>query len=345
MPFKGAEWSKEKKARYLMHVGQLLEQGYHLYEAVQFLAIHAPSSAQKKMNAMLMDLRSGYPLHKALDHLQLPQDVQLLLYVSERNGDLAQGFRKSGELFKKREEMKRKWEGAMRYPLLLIIVTLLLMFILMYFVLPHHQTLYRSLQIELPVITKLVIACSEKLPWLFTAFFVVAILLVLTYFVTFHRFPPTKKVTVLLRIPGLSQWTKEVITCLFCLTLGGLLKGGLSIMEALSICKEQDFFLFFRSEGEEMMLELENGERLYECLRRRPHYLKELPFVVENGEKTGNLAKDLLYFSDYQLEEFERRVKKWLVAIQPIVFSMIGAVILVLFLAMMLPVFQMIGAI
>src|SRR5699024_5500748 len=127
------------------------------------------------------------------------------------------------------------------------------------------------------------------------------------------------------------------------LQLGRLLDVGLSLQEALRLFTSQDYVPFFQQECVQLMHELHQGHSLSDLVSERVYFSKELVFVIQNGEKTGYLAKDLIHYSEMILSEIDEWMLKVLRYVQPIFFLIVGGVIFMLFLATMLPLFQMVG--
>lgn len=72
---------------------------------------------------------------------------------------------------------------------------------------------------------------------------------------------------------------------------------------------------------------------------------KELSYVITHGQANGNLAIELGDYSDLIMEKMERKIKHMVVIIQPILFTCIGGIVVLMYLAMIMPMFQMMNSI
>ncbi|WKB36983.1 type II secretion system F family protein [Terrilactibacillus sp. S3-3] len=164
----------------LISIGGCLRDGYPLHLAIQLQAFQKQPFIRKHINMMLSDLKKGRRLHRILQTLQFPNDVCSYVYFAEESGELAKGLNESGQMLKKREEQKEALQKLMRYPLLLFWVFSLMIFVIGHYLLPNFLKLYRSLAIDLPLITKIFLFMSGHIYYLL--FFLVLILLTAVIF-------------------------------------------------------------------------------------------------------------------------------------------------------------------
>ena len=75
------------------------------------------------------------------------------------------------------------------------------------------------------------------------------------------------------------------------------------------------------------------------------YYEEELSYIITHGQANGNLAIELGDYSDLIMEKMEQKIKRMLVIIQPILFTCIGAIVVLMYLAMIMPMFQMMNSI
>ncbi|MCT4572040.1 type II secretion system F family protein, partial [Bacillus thuringiensis] len=91
--------------------------------------------------------------------------------------------------------------------------------------------------------------------------------------------------------------------------------------------------------------QLIGGEQLQSIIAKSGYYEKELSYVITHGQANGNLGIELGDYSDLIMEKIERKIKHMLVIIQPILFTCIGGIVVLMYLAMIMPMFQMMNSI
>ncbi|WP_083849195.1 type II secretion system F family protein [Bacillus timonensis] len=131
----------------------------------------------------------------------------------------------------------------------------------------------------------------------------------------------------------------------FSVQLSNLLKGGLSIFQALTMFEQQRHSPFFREEAKEMKQLLRAGNRFDEILRVREYYEADLAMIISHGQTNGNLASELQHYSQYVMEKVEEKVTRLLAIVQPILFTIIGIIIVMMYGAIMVPMFQLLNGI
>ena len=82
-----------------------------------------------------------------------------------------------------------------------------------------------------------------------------------------------------------------------------------------------------------------------EIVGKYPFFENELPLIIRHGEENGKLHEELDFFGRHCLKVFEERVEGLVKRIQPILYSVIGILIISMYLAILLPMFQLLGGI
>ncbi|WP_170885502.1 competence type IV pilus assembly protein ComGB [Bacillus alkalicellulosilyticus] len=338
------KWKDIEKAEFLKKLGTLLEQGYTLAEGIELLSVYTSEHIQVHLRLLLGDLREGIPLHQALEYLSFPQDVLLYLFFAEKYGELGQGLKEAGELFVKRVIVIAKFNNLLRYPLLLLWIVGTLTVVMVHYLFPHFQQLFESMSVEPPLVTIWFLTFIDVVPQLLLGGGCLLFVFVVYYFLRFRHLSPHKKLGLIRKIPFVSSFLQALITFYFTTQLSGLLKGGVPILHALSIFENQQYIRFFQDEAISIKEQLHQGIALDVVIAEKPHYQPEFPFVIKHGQSRGKLDSELRHYGDLLFENIEERVKKALMILQPLCFCIVGGMVLVMFLSILLPIFQMINS-
>jgi len=97
-----------------------------------------------------------------------------------------------------------------------------------------------------------------------------------------------------------------------------------------------------QQEASEIKSRLISGETLEQIMNEREPYQKELAAIIKHGQMSGNLADELMIYAERLFQKIEERLIQTLNIIQPIVFTIVGFIVLLMFLAVMLPMLQFI---
>ncbi|MFB5662039.1 competence type IV pilus assembly protein ComGB [Alteribacillus sp. HJP-4] len=334
-------WKKEEKAEFLKKTGLLLEEGYSLDQTIELLSWEQTDSVKQQLQEMLADLRNGYSFHDVLNYLFFPADVTAYIFFAEESGFLSKGLIGAGELYKKRIEASRKVKQLLRYPLLLLWLLFCLGIILFQYMFPSFKQLFDSMDMELPLYTRIVMGAISFSPIYVVAVFTGAALLLVYYFKIFRHITPHRQMEQIYRIPFLSSSARLFLSHYLALQLSIMMKGGLSIYQSCDVLERQNHFMFLHEEGKKLKQHLKEGTALYEAVGMAPWYRKELKFVIKHGQETGFTEEHLYQYSIRAADLLEEKVNKSVALVQPIMFTFVGFIVLSLFLSVFLPMFSL----
>lgn len=341
---KKRKWNNDQKAEFLRRLGQLLQQGYTLSAAIDLLRLHQKPDIQTYIDKLLQQLREGEPFHEVLGEFDFPRDVLGYLYFSEKHGDLSFALEQGADMLQKRIELKNRFQKLIRYPLFLLWLVSVLVFFMNKFLFPQFQSLYDSLQLDFPLITVVFLKLIGLTPLFLVSLLILLLALYLYYLTRFRHFHPHRQMSSLMRLPLLRSVIPVACSQYFAVQLSCLMKGGMSIYEALTIFERQDHLSFFRQEALKMKQMLQRGETLQDILNESPFYIKELSHVVAHGQANGQLPQELLTYSRLLLDAMEEKGKRLLMIAQPAIFAGIGTLVLVMFVSILLPVFHLMNS-
>lgn len=344
MIFNRLRWKHKDQGQFLLHIGQLLEQGYTLGAAIELVGIHQRGEVRERVIDILSLLREGIAIHQILLDYQFPKSVAGFLYFAEQHGNLSFAFKESGKSMLKRIELGKEFIKLIRYPVFLCIVTLVVFFFILRRLIPQFQNLYTSLEIELPTVTSIFLKFLQIAPLLLICFPLILIILMLIFMKKVKKFTPLEKMKFYLKFPVLKPILAIFNTHYFAIQLSYLLKGGLSIFECLTLFEQQAYFKFFQQEATEMKKRLREGNSLPTLLENNSLFVPELCMIVSHGLANGQLSKDLSEYCSFLFDAFEDKFKFYFSIIQPVLFSLIGLIVFVMFISILLPMFHLLNS-
>ncbi|QQK75887.1 type II secretion system F family protein [Salicibibacter cibarius] len=338
------KWKAINKARFFLNVGRLLQRGYTLNHGAKLMMHGEHPEARTTISSWVAALQEGRPWVESLDHLNIPSDIRAYLYFSERYGKLSQGFYYAGRMLRQRERFKDKARTLARYPILLIWIIATLFLFMTLFVFPQFEELFMTMDIDYPAITTFAFTVFRGMPYVFAMLIILAFVFYVYYQRRFKKLKAFQQMNRIRQIPGVKSWLNLYITYTVSLQMSQLLKGGLSVHDALQVFIKQTQMPFLQAEGERLQAELNEGKNLHLAIESASYYQKEFADVIRHGQAAGQLAEDLVHYSEMLWEELNERTKKTTVMIQPVLFLAIGGFMLLLFLSIFVPIFQLISS-
>jgi competence protein ComGB len=210
---------------------------------------------------------------------------------------------------------------------------------------PHFLSLYSSLNIDFPWFTTFMIDFLKKIPYLLGVMLAAAAAIGVAYFLLTKNMHPSRKTGILLRIPLLNKLLAVWLTHQFSMQIGSLLKGGLAINDALVILEGNQYLRFFRYEAAKMKQDLLNGLKFEDIIAQRRYFVPELSVIIAHGHSSGLLGQELIDYSEMLIGYAEEKLYRYIVIVQPVLFLFIGSTVLVMFVSMLLPMFNMMNSI
>lgn len=343
MIMRNRNWPLKEQAKFLKRTGELLSRGYPLAEAIQSLTYQMKKGQKEEIIRSFDDLKEGHPLYKILADLDFHQTLVGFVYFAEQHGSLADAFFEGSEMMLRREQDTEKLRKIFFYPLVLLILTFFLFVFVDKVLLPQYNSLFKSMNLSPNFFMKFVIMVGEAFP-LFLLLLVVLLLGgVGYYFLKFRKLTAIKQKKLLASLPIVGPFYRLFVTHYFSIQLSYLLAGGLSILEALKLFESHVKHHFDRAIGKEMQNLLLSGESFESILSHYPFFEKELIFIVKHGQENGKLDQELFFFSKHCLVKLEEKMEKMFKTVQPILYSVIGLIIVSMYLAILLPMFQLLN--
>lgn len=336
-------WKVEEKAEFLIRIGNLLQQGYTISEGIELFLKFEKEKLKPTLELILVQLRTGSSFSEALSVLKIAKNIVSFIYFSEQYGNLASGLIDGGNLLKKSQQNKERLQKVVRYPIFLCWLLSLFMFIMYQFLFPHFLQVFSSINVELPLLTRIMIVVIENSPYLIPFFLTIFLVFFLYYMFCFRNMDVLHKAVLLSKIPLIGNYHQVILTYFFATNLSYLIKSGIAIYDALTIFKNEANLGYISKVAENLIRKLAAGEQLQRVLINDTQFLKELAYIVEHGQSNGRLDVELDYYSRWLLIDLEEKFKRIFMILQPLLFLIIGLMILLMFASILLPTFSIIN--
>ena len=215
------------------------------------------------------------------------------------------------------------------------------------FVFPHFTEILTQSQIELPLVTKIVLAFFEflrKRGWILF----LAIVGLAVFLWRYSKSPQGRKILdkFFLGLPLIRSFFKKIYLTRFAENLSTLISGGLPIVKSLEITGD----IVENSVYQKIILktkeEVKKGRTISSVLSGYPDTFS--PLVVQMvlvGEKTGTLEKTLEDIATFYQQEIERGIDNLLSILEPVLIVFLGLVVGFVVMAVFIPMYQMMGGI
>lgn len=269
-----------------------------------------------------------------------------MIAVAEARGGVPETLRILGRNFEARQRLIRQARSAMIYPAIVLILTGGVIALLTIFVLPMLASLLADISrnARLPWASRGLLAFSRFISaggwWLFPLLLIgVPLALVRAY-----KTAAGKEVIdrILLRIPVLGKLFRTLDTSRFARTLGTLLDAGVDVGSSVDLTARALAMNPMRDALRDAKSKVAGGKELSAALAPSRQFNREVIAVLESGEETGKVPESLEHLADEYEERAAMMVKNMGQLIQPLLIFILGAVVLFVILAVLLPYIQVI---
>jgi type IV pilus assembly protein PilC len=311
--FEGRGVSIPALSEFTTQLATLIEAGLPIVRSLKILEGQMkPGRFKRILKQVTEEVESGAPLSEALaKHPGVFDRLYTnMIRAGEAGGIQDQILDRLSTFMEKAQDLKAKVKGALAYPVVVGIVAVVVIFLVMTFVVPKFEDIYRQmLHAKLPWGTQTLIGISHFAQDYWWLWIVVALLVILHktlrnkapgYRRAFDRF--------LLRIPILGQVRKKSTVAMFSRTFGTLIQSGVPHLEALEIIKASTNNMVVADAIEAIHSSIREGEGIAQPMGQSLIFDDMIVNMVDVGEQTGELDKMLLRISDRYEVEVDRTV-------------------------------------
>ncbi len=271
-----------------------------------------------------------------------------LVRAGEASGNLESVFMTLSISLEKEQDIRNKVQAALVYPLILLGLSMLILVLLISFALPKIATVFQGTGYEPPIFSRIVFAIGLFLNKYIFLLLPVGVLLIFLFWLIFFRLDPKKRILsrFLYKAPVISKVLKEIALQRFASTLASLIKAGMPILDSLEITADAVGSEALKQSLQRIAREgITKGLTVGEAFRREP----EFPMVVSNlisvSEKAGHTEDILKTLADFYESEIDTSVKTLVSFVEPVLLLFIGVMIGGIALAIIVPIYQLVGAV
>jgi type IV pilus assembly protein PilC len=326
----------------------MINAGLPLVQALDILAGQSESPALRDVTkAVVFDVESGNTVADALrKHPKAFTDLYVnMVAAGEAGGILDTILMRLAVFMEKNDALVRKVKGAMIYPGVIMSVAAIAITVLLIFVIPTFERMFASVNMALPLPTRIVIGASRFLQGYWWAVIAVVVGLAVSlkkYYATSDG--KLKIDRLMLQMPVLGDVLRKSAVSRFTRTLGTLISSGVSILEGLEITAKTAGNRVIQDAIMESRASIAGGETISAPLKKSQVFPPMVISMIAVGEQTGGLDEMLTKIADFYDEEVDAAVSNLLAMMEPLMIVFLGVVVGGMVVAMYLPIFDMVNA-
>lgn len=343
--FGSAKIPKKVLAVFCTQLSSILKAGVPLIQALSIMNEQIENKKLRKIVQTVCDeLQRGKGLSAAFSEHEkaLPTIMIKMIEAGEISGTLDLSLKRLAEHFHKEYKLTQKIKSAMHYPVIIMCVTALIVIFLMTFVVPRFRQFFMSGNIQLPGITRVLLAISDA----FTHGWMYILGGILLIYVFWHVFKSSELGRMMIdsrKLKGsiVGKSGTRILAARFSRTLSTLTSSGISLTQSLRITAK----VVSNKMAEVKLLEAEEkireGKTLHTSISETSIFPSMTKHMIKIGEESGTLDEMLDKSAEYFEEEADIAVTKLTSFLQPALLIFVAAIVLFIILSIMAPIMTM----
>jgi type IV pilus assembly protein PilC len=300
---------------------------------------------QKLILDVKADVEGGTSLHESLAKHPLYFDDLFvnLVQAGEQAGALESLLDKVATYKEKTEALKKKVKKALFYPAAVLVVAVIVTCILLIFVIPQFESLFKGFGADLPAFTQLVINLSKfvQSEGIFIAAVVGAGIGAFQYFYKRSRKMRETLDRVMLKFPIIGPILNKSAIARYARTLSTMFAAGVPLVEALESVAGATGNIVYENAVMRMRDEVATGQRLQRAMEATGLFPNMVNQMIAVGEESGSLDEMSGKVATFYEAEVDNAVDSMSSLLEPLIMAILGVLVGSLVIAMYLPIFKL----
>jgi type IV pilus assembly protein PilC len=345
--FKGKGKVKaEDIAIFSRQLATMLSAGIPMVQAFEIIGVgHDKPAMQKLVLNIKNEIETGNTLHQSLAKHPLHFDDLFvnLVEAGEHAGALETVLDKIATYKEKTEALKKKIKKALFYPAAVVAVAIIVTVILLLFVIPQFEALFKGFGADLPAFTQLVINMSR---WMQDNGWILLIFLGAAAFGFSYFYKRSRKLRqfidkLSLQIPIIGPILKKAAIARFARTLATMFSAGVPLVEAMKSVAGATGNIIYQDAVMRMRDEIATGLRMQRAMENTGLFPNMVVQMIAVGEESGSLDEMASKVADFYEADVDAAVDGLSSLLEPLIMVILGTIIGGMVVAMYLPIFKL----
>jgi type IV pilus assembly protein PilC len=327
-------------------IATMIKSGVPVVQALEIIGSgHKNPRMQKLVNSVRSDVENGSSIYEAMSKhpVQFDELYRNLVKAGESAGVLETVLDTIATYKENTEALKAKIKKALFYPAMVVAVAILVSGVLLVFVVPQFEEVFRGFGADLPAFTQIIVNASRFVVswWYIMLAAAIAIAVAAIYF--FKRSPAFQHLVdrIVLKIPVIGQIIHNSAIARFARTLATTFKAGVPLVEALDTVAGATGNTVYEKAVHRIKDDVSVGYQVNMAMKQVnlfPHMVVQMTAI---GEEAGALDTMLFKVAEFYEQEVNNAVDALSSLIEPMIMVFIGVVVGGMVVGMYLPIFKL----
>lgn len=333
-------------AIFARQLSTMLAAGIPLVQAFEIVGNGNDKPAMQKLILDIKaDVEGGTSLHEALGKHPLYFDDLFvnLVQAGEQAGALESLLDKVATYKEKTEALKKKVKKALFYPAAVLAVAVIVTVVLLIFVIPEFESLYKGFGADLPAFTQFVIGISRFVQHdgVFLGMALAGAVWAFIYFKKRSKAMREFLDRLTLKVPVIGPIMRKAAIARYARTLSTMFSAGVPLVEALDSVAGATGNIVYEKAVLTMRDEVATGQRLTRSMENTGLFPNMVNQMIAVGEESGSLDEMSAKVATFYEAEVDNAVDAMSSLLEPLIMVILGVLVGGLVIAMYLPIFKL----
>jgi type IV pilus assembly protein PilC len=323
----------------------MLEGGIPITAALSIVAEDIENSQlQQVLQQVAERMQKGEPFSESMSKFPrvFNQLACAIVLAGEIGGNLAGALQRLADYFENRDKLISKVRSAISYPIFMFTFIVVLVIFIMTFIIPRFRSIFDQLGSDLPAFTKAFMMFYDGLrdnAIYIIGFFI--LLVISTVLVSKTKKGHLAFSRIALSLPLLGKVLSQAFVVMFCRTMATLLAAGVSVLEVFDILSAMTRNDIIKSAIIRTKEHIVGGSDVSLSMSAAGFFPNMVVKMVQVGEESGSLSTVLEKTAHYYERKVDATITLVMTLLEPIMIVTVGAIVMVIVLALYLPIFSM----
>jgi type IV pilus assembly protein PilC len=324
----------------------MMQAGVPLVQAFEIIGSgHEKPAMQKLVLSVKASVEGGTSLAESLAKHPLYFDDLFvnLVEAGEQAGALETLLDKIANYKEKTEAIKKKIKKALFYPAAVLVVAVIVTAVLLIFVIPQFENLFKGFGADLPGFTRMVIDLSlfVRTKGIVLLMIIGAAIWAFLFFKKRSRAMRQGLDRMILKLPIIGSILTKAAIARYARTLSTMFSAGVPLVEALESVAGATGNIVYEMAVLRMRDEVSTGQRLFRSMEATELFPNMVIQMIAIGEESGALDQMAAKVADFYEAEVDNAVDALSSLLEPMIMAILGILVGGLVVAMYLPIFKM----
>ena len=340
----GKSFGNKKKEHFYTELSVLLKAGINLKEGLALIQENQKKEKSIHLYAeMVNGLVSGSSFSEILqNNKDFTEYEYYSVKIGEETGTLTKVLEELGKFFARKNAQKRELTNALTYPIIILVTAIFVVIFMLRMVVPMFEDIFNQNKVELPGITKMIIAASNFIGSYGWVFPLLAVILFLTkkYLINSADFNKRKDY-LLLKLPYLGNFLQAVYMAQFTQAVSLLTSSKVPMLSSIQLVNKMIKFYPLQEALTVVEAKVLLGLSLNESLKGNKMFSNKMISLVKVAEETNQTEYIFERLNQQYIIEVQQKSKLLSTLMEPMIILVVGIFVGVILVSMYLPMFKL----